>query len=428
MKRTFLLTLFCTLLAALGCAAMTVDEVPNVHVADRTRYVSNPSGVLSDAAVARLDREIASIWNNTSAEVVVVAVDRIDDSMTPEEFATELFEKWGIGKGDKDNGLLILVSRDDRAAQIRTGYGLEGVLPDIVAGRILRNDMFPRFREGDYDGGLEAAVSKINTILTDPVAAEEIRSAAENDARRTEGDEGDALFRILLTFMGMATVAMFGGILYLFASTRKMDDVERWRTLRKWWLPSIMVAFLTLGMGLIPMALLWWKMKRTRRHSRKCSHCGAKMVLVDEVHDNDYLSPSQDLEERLDSVDYDVWRCPKCAQTDVLPYVNEHSPYKECPRCHTRAYSVVDRRILRPATIYAAGEGVDISVCRACGYRGEKKFTIAKKPDPAKVAAGAAIGSGMFRGGGGGGFGGGGFGGGSFGGGHTGGGGAGGNW
>lgn len=146
--------MLCTLLAALGCAAMTVDRVPNVHVADRTRYVSNPSGVLSDAAVASLDRQLGEIWKSTSAEVVIVAIDRIDGDMTPEEFATALFEKWGIGKADNDNGLLILVSRGDRAAQIRTGYGLEGVLPDIVAGRILRNDMFPRFREGDYDGGV----------------------------------------------------------------------------------------------------------------------------------------------------------------------------------------------------------------------------------------------------------------------------------
>ena len=80
--------MLCTLLAALGCAAMTVDRVPNVHVADRTRYVSNPSGVLSDAAVASLDRQLGEIWKSTSAEVVIVAIDRIDGDMTPEEFET----------------------------------------------------------------------------------------------------------------------------------------------------------------------------------------------------------------------------------------------------------------------------------------------------------------------------------------------------
>ena len=107
--------------------AIGIDEVPNVHVADRTRYVSNPSGVLSDEAVSRLDSEIASLWDDTSVELVVVAVDRIDSSLTPEEFATKLFEKWGIGKQDKDNGVLVLLSRDDHAAIIRTGYGVEAL-------------------------------------------------------------------------------------------------------------------------------------------------------------------------------------------------------------------------------------------------------------------------------------------------------------
>ncbi|MDE5690466.1 MAG: TPM domain-containing protein, partial [Duncaniella sp.] len=107
---------------ALTAKAITVDEVPNVHVADRSRYVSNPSAVLSDAAVSSLDAEIGSLWTDTSVELAVVAVDRVDASMTPEEFATKLFEKWGIGKKDKDNGILVLLSRDDHAAIIRTGY------------------------------------------------------------------------------------------------------------------------------------------------------------------------------------------------------------------------------------------------------------------------------------------------------------------
>ena len=102
------------LLCSVTAKAITVDEVPNVHVADRSRYVSNPSGVLSDAAVRSLDAEIGSLWTDTSVELAVVAVDRVDASMTPEEFATKLFEKWGIGKKDKDNGILVLLSRDDR--------------------------------------------------------------------------------------------------------------------------------------------------------------------------------------------------------------------------------------------------------------------------------------------------------------------------
>ena len=95
-KRHFILLV--NIVLVLTASAMTVDEVPNVHLASRARYVSNPSGVLSESAVSSLDAAIARLWDKTSVEMVVVAIDRIDPSMTPEEFATALFEKWGIGK------------------------------------------------------------------------------------------------------------------------------------------------------------------------------------------------------------------------------------------------------------------------------------------------------------------------------------------
>ncbi|MCM1163589.1 MAG: TPM domain-containing protein [Muribaculaceae bacterium] len=419
------LLLLLTLLLPLVGAAITVDEVPNVHVADRTRYVSDPAGVLSPSAVRALDSKISEIWKETTSEVVVVVVDKIDDGTTPEEFATELFEKWGVGKGDNDNGLLLLVSRDDRSAQIRTGYGLEGVIPDIIAGRILRQKMFPLFKEGDYDGGVTAGVDAIGEILRNPDNAAEIASGQPNDARDSE--ESDDLFGLYLALCGIVAVFMLLRVIWASLSTRKLDDVDRWRALNKLVQPTLIVACLTLGMGLVAFILLKLIMHHTRRHKRSCSHCGHSMMLVDEEHDNDYLTPAQDMEEKLNSVDYDVWSCPQCAQTDIFPYINRTSPYQECPRCHARAMSVVDRKIMYAPTTQREGMGYDVMVCKACGNREDKSFKIARKPDTDALAASAVIGS-MLGGRGGGSFGGGSFGGGSFGGGHTGGGGAGGNW
>ena len=128
----------------------TVVDVPNVHRADSTRFVSNPDGILSVEAENELNGILRDIRRNSSAEAVVVVVDDIEGGDI-DGFATELFENWGLGKGDKDNGLLILVAKDLRRAAIRPGYGLEGVLPDITCGRILREQMFPRFKDGDYD-------------------------------------------------------------------------------------------------------------------------------------------------------------------------------------------------------------------------------------------------------------------------------------
>lgn len=412
------------LTSALPLAAMKVEEVPNVHLADRTRYVSNPSGVLSQQAVDLIDSRIGRLWDDTSAEMVVVAIDEVDPSMTPDEFATRLFESWGIGKKDKDNGVLMLISRDDRAAIIRTGYGVEGALPDVIAGRILRDKMFPLFREGDYDGGTRAGVEAVAEVLSNPELAEELKSKYANDAHEDSLD-GDELFGAYLGFAGAIGLVALVWVIFTISSTRKLDDVQRWRKLEELRTPVLMICFLSLGMGIFALLLLLWKMKKVRRHRRDCPRCGTRMDLIDEEHDNDYLTPAQDTEERLNSIDYDVWHCPKCAQTEVLPYINRQSVYTECPRCGARAMSLVDKRTLRPATVRTEGEGVDIYSCRNCGYQHNRPFKIPKKPDPAAAAvAGAVLGSALGgRGGGGGGFSGG-----SFGGGMTGGGGAGGRW
>lgn len=408
--------------------AIGIDEVPNVHVADRTRYVSNPSGVLSDEAVSRLDSEIASLWDDTSVELVVVAVDRIDSSLTPEEFATKLFEKWGIGKQDKDNGILVLLSRDDHAAIIRTGYGVEGALPDIIAGRIIRNVMFPLYREGRYDEGTVEGVGSIAEVLRNPELAEELKSKYASDSRRGLDNDlsGAELFNMYLGLAAAVAVALLLLVIYAVLSSRKLDDVQRYRALEQYRTLVLFGLFFTLGMALPAALILGLKMRRIRRHRRNCPHCGTRMELIDEEHDNDYLTPAQDTEERINSIDYDVWHCPKCHQTEILPYINRQNNYTVCDRCGARAMSLVDRRTLRQPTVSTEGEGVDIYMCKNCGNQHQKRFRIPKKPDPAAaVAAGAILGSALGRGGSGGG---GGFSGGSFGGGMTGGGGAGGRW
>lgn len=428
MKQTLFRPLFIILLLLLPLSvptlsAITIDNVPNVHVADRTQYVSNPDGVLSPTAISALNRRIASLWTDTSVELVVVAVDEVDPSYTPEEFATKLFEKWGIGKRDKDNGVLLLLSKSDHAAIIRTGYGAEGALPDIIAGRIIRNDMFPLFREGKYDEGVAAGVEQIDRIVRDPELADELKSKYANDSG---GDDlnSEKLFDIFIGFGVVVAVVMFLLVIQLLVSTRKLDDVQRYRHLEHYNTIMLLACFISLGMALPAWLILNRTMHHLRRHKRDCPHCGTRMELIDEEHDNDYLSPAQDAEERLNSIDYDVWHCPNCQQTDILPYVNRYTNYSVCDRCGARAMSLVDRRTLRQPTVATEGLGQDIYICKNCGNQHTKHFSIAKKADPTvAVAAGAILGSALGRGGGGGGFSGG-----SFGGGMTGGGGAGGRW
>lgn len=417
MKR--IISIFLSLLIILPLAAASrPEDVPNVHVADSIRFVSNPDNVLSAEAVARLDKTLAGIWRSTSAEPVVVVIDEMDPSMNIDDFATELFNLWGIGKKDNSNGLLFLVSKGDRRAAIRTGQGTEAVVPDVVAGRILRNITFPRFREGDYDGGVIATVDTLGRVMTDPRYAEELKSARRNNARNFDDDIDFAE-----VFGGWLTASVVLGLLFLIVAvvyvrkSRKFDEVTRYHKLNRMSLACIVAAFVTLGFSIPAWLIVRHARNRIRRGPRYCPNCHTRMNKLDEESDNAYLTPAQDAEERLNSVDYDVWLCPNCKETDILPFVNDKASYTVCGRCGARACQLVSTRELVPATTERTGRGVKRYVCRNCGNITDIPYTI-------PVLAAPVIIGGVNMGGGGGG----GFGGGSFGGGFSAGGGASGGW
>jgi uncharacterized protein len=82
-----------------------------------------------------------------------------------DDFAVKLFKQWGIGQQGKNNGILLLVALDDRKARIEVGYGLEPILPDALAGRVLDQQLFPAFKQQRYFGGLQAAVNRVAEII-----------------------------------------------------------------------------------------------------------------------------------------------------------------------------------------------------------------------------------------------------------------------
>ncbi|MDE7388800.1 MAG: TPM domain-containing protein [Muribaculaceae bacterium] len=397
-------------------ASYRIADVPNVNIADSTRFVSNPDGILSPEAQAAIDASLRRLMGTTTAEVAVVAVDDIDASYEPDDFATELFRSWGLGKRDNENGLLILVVKDRRKVVIRTGYGLEGILPDGLCGSIIRSEILTRFREGDFDRGTVAGVNALTSIISDPAAAAEVRSKYANNSRASKG-EGDQLFQNYLIFSAVLTAILMALFLITLIGSRGRSDYDRYRTLDRLWTPTLFCSFLCLGMPLVVLLPLMIARKHTRRGKHTCPNCGTRMNLVDEEHDNDYLTPTQDTEERINSIDYDVWLCPNCGTTEILPYVQRGNSFSECPYCHARALELVSDRVMRRPTVTTEGVGVRTYRCRHCKRETHQNYSIAKLPPVVVIPGGRR-----------GGFGGGSFGGGSFGGGSTGGGGASGGW
>lgn len=412
---TFSLILVAVVLTA-GARSYRPEDVPNVHLADSTKFVSNPDGILSAAAVDTLDRMLADVWRSTSAEPVVVVIDQMADDYDIDHFANDLFEKWGIGKKDTENGLLIVVAAGDRRYVVRTGRGLGGVLPDVVCGRVMRHEAAPRFKEGDFDGGVIAATRSLTRPLTDPADAAEIRSKYANNADAAGEDEDVFMF---VVWCGVAAGAFsLLWVVWIVVSSRGQNDQERYRRLNTAKPVVMFLSFIGLGIPVVALLLCLWKMKRLRDHARQCPNCGHGMRKLDEVTDNNYLTPAQDLEERLNSVDYDVWLCDQCGEKDVIPYINRQSAYTECQVCGARTCALSGNRIITQPTTRSEGRGERIYSCRNCHNRFSKPYSIAKLAAPVVIVPGG----GGFGGGGGG------FGGGSFGGGGTSGGGASGGW
>lgn len=148
--------------------------------------VNDFAEVLDPAQRADLDTQLADLERATSAEVAVVTMRTLGDR-TVEDYATDLFNTWGIGKKDRDNGVLILVAVQDRAMRIEVGYGLEGILPDGLAGAVIRETFLPRFRADDYRTGLLEGTARVIDIVrrNETVTAEQ--RAAFDRAASEEG-------------------------------------------------------------------------------------------------------------------------------------------------------------------------------------------------------------------------------------------------
>ncbi|MDI3281631.1 MAG: TPM domain-containing protein [Bacillota bacterium] len=176
--RGLLLFLFAVLSAALAVSLLTGRPVAMARAAEPgleqgvpfppppKHWVYDGAGLLSAAEEAELARRIDELKARTTAEVGVAVLPSVAP-LTPKEYATALFERWGVGEKGKDNGVLILVAVAERRVEIETGYGVEGVLPDGKVGRILDQAVVPRLRAGRYGEALLAAVEAISAALSE---------------------------------------------------------------------------------------------------------------------------------------------------------------------------------------------------------------------------------------------------------------------
>ncbi|MDJ1172757.1 TPM domain-containing protein [Roseofilum capinflatum] len=133
--------------------AVTVHEVPNPRQT-HGGWVTDMANVISENAENKLNQMITDLEQNTRAEIAVVTVPDTSPSPTPKAFATELFNLWGIGKAQSNNGVLLLVAVEERRVEIETGTGLSQRLPDRQVQEILKHNIVPHLKQNRYDRGV----------------------------------------------------------------------------------------------------------------------------------------------------------------------------------------------------------------------------------------------------------------------------------
>ncbi|HEX2668414.1 MAG TPA: TPM domain-containing protein [Gammaproteobacteria bacterium] len=144
--------------------------------------VVDEAGLLSAGTRDELDRTLRAFAENSGDQLVVVTVSTLD-GYPIEYWGYELGRHWGIGAKDKNTGVLLIVDRDERKVRIEVGYGLEGTLTDALSDDIIRNTILPRFKQGDYDGGISAGVDAIRAVLGGH--ADEVRHEKRKDSAST---------------------------------------------------------------------------------------------------------------------------------------------------------------------------------------------------------------------------------------------------
>ncbi len=144
----------------LGFALARAD----VAVPPLTARVTDLTGTLSGGAVARIEAKLADLEARKGSQLAVLIVPTTQPEEI-EQYGIRVAEAWKLGRKGVDDGAILLVAKDDRRVRIEVGQGLEGPLPDAIANRIITETITPHFKQGDYDGGVEAGIDQMISVV-----------------------------------------------------------------------------------------------------------------------------------------------------------------------------------------------------------------------------------------------------------------------
>lgn len=352
----------------------TPGEVPNPKNQGAWNWVSNPDGILSDETVTEINGLLTGLEDSLSIEVAVVVLNSIGDEV-PREFACELFNLWRIGKSALDNGLLVQLILDRREVTFETGYGLEGILPDVICYRIQQQAMVPWLAEDDFDRGMLQGVWAVVEKLYGSDSGLEDSVGPESSWLRDMDSENWWVIGVFGVLIGLPNVFIF---LWFCRQCRPKSKTAEaalnaiTKRIFMGWKTALLFLFLPLWPAFL-LCFLWywlWQYWYLLRRSHVCPHC--HKATLHRLSDSEVaarFSEAQCLENKLHSAIHRIYRCHLCREEMEYHQVLSGS-YRECRKCHTLAQKRTGKwKTVRRATYSSGGLQQAEYQCLFCGEK-----------------------------------------------------------
>ncbi len=424
-------SIFCCCIAR----AMPVDKVPNPQTASGS-FVEDQAQAIGPEYAGLIDGIARELESKTSAELAVVTVDNLEGGSV-EDYAVRLFKRFGIGKKDKNNGILILFSRDDRKVRMEVGYGLEPIINDAKAGRLLDEYAIPKFKEGEYGRGLydtaktvAETIAKAEGVALAIAEPEEMPSQPESqDAEETiEIKEEPAISLPFTNQLGIFAFAMVASVLLGFLVTFLRIVGYRAKAAREnslgkgVFMPSVVwiaggfamifiaeenhrvllpiVTFLSTAISLTFAHIGFRKVMKgwIAGYRAVCPKCKAPMQLVSEFDDDRFLMREEIAEEVVGGMDYEFWRCDACHSMERFDV--KMGKAKECPKCGRRTLTNESETIEAATTSHSGRKRITYT-CEnpGCDYKRVEERTIPREGSSSGSSFGSSSGGSSFGGG-----------------------------
>ena len=197
----FLMTLWVHSILALNTALAQIPDAPRP-----ARLCNDLSGTLQPHQIQELEQSLVAFDRETSVQICLVVVADLG-GLEVSDYATRLFEKWGIGRGKQDDGLLLLLALEERKIRIEPGYGLESVVTDALSRRIIEQNIVPALRQEGVCAGLKAGSEALMSLVRGDYQDQTARTAPENE----DSVGGSTVFWILLAVFFLIILGRGGG-------------------------------------------------------------------------------------------------------------------------------------------------------------------------------------------------------------------------